>query len=121
VAAAATGVAGGFNGLVGGPLPSPSAVSATGTPTPTPLPTLQPSATPTAQPSPSPTAGPTATPKPERTPRPTPAAQTYTVREGDTLSIIAARFGTSVAAIQRANGLGKSDVINVGQVLVIPS
>jgi LysM repeat protein len=42
------------------------------------------------------------------------------VQEGDTLSIVANRFGTSVAAIQRANGLGNSDVINVGQVLVIP-
>jgi LysM repeat protein len=42
------------------------------------------------------------------------------VREGDTLVSIAARFGTSAAAIQRANGLGSADVINVGQVLVIP-
>jgi N-acetylmuramoyl-L-alanine amidase len=42
------------------------------------------------------------------------------VQEGDTLSIIAIRYGTSVSALQAANGLGKSDVINVGQRLVIP-
>jgi LysM repeat protein len=42
------------------------------------------------------------------------------VQQGDTLSIIATRFGTTVSALQAANGLGNSDVINVGQVLVIP-
>jgi N-acetylmuramoyl-L-alanine amidase len=42
------------------------------------------------------------------------------VQEGDTLSAIANRFRTTVAAIQAANGLGENDVINIGQVLVIP-
>lgn len=44
---------------------------------------------------------------------------TYTVRAGDTLSGIAARTGTTVAALQRANGL-TTTVIRVGQRLVIP-
>ena len=43
----------------------------------------------------------------------------YTVVQGDTLSSIASRFGTTVSAIMRANGL-TSDIIYVGQVLLIP-
>jgi LysM repeat protein len=43
----------------------------------------------------------------------------YTVVQGDTLTSIASRFGTSVQAIKTANGL-TSDLIYVGQVLVIP-
>lgn len=43
----------------------------------------------------------------------------YTVVQGDTLSGIANRFGTTVPAIMQANGL-TSDVIYVGQVLLIP-
>lgn len=42
---------------------------------------------------------------------------TYTVVAGDTLSAIAARFGTTVAAITAANGLGNPNLIFVGQVL----
>jgi LysM repeat protein len=44
----------------------------------------------------------------------------YVVQAGDTLSLIAERFGTSVAALQQANGLGGSDVIAIGRELVIP-
>lgn len=44
----------------------------------------------------------------------------YTVVQGDTLTSIAQRFGTSVSAIKAANGL-TSDLIYVGQVLVIPT
>ena len=44
---------------------------------------------------------------------------TYTVVQGDTLSSIASRFGTTVPAIMQANGL-TSDLIYVGQVLLIP-
>jgi LysM repeat protein len=43
----------------------------------------------------------------------------YVVQAGDTLGVIAARFGTTVDAIKAANGLS-SDVINVGQRLTIP-
>lgn len=48
-----------------------------------------------------------------------PTTTTYTVVQGDTLSSIAARFGTTVTAIMQANGLS-SDLIFVGQVLRIP-
>lgn len=45
---------------------------------------------------------------------------TYRVRHGDTLSTIARRFGTSVGAIQRANGLNSPHRIHQGQRLLIP-
>ncbi len=44
----------------------------------------------------------------------------YTVRGGDTLGAIAARHGTTVAAIKSANSL-PSDLIRIGQRLWIPS
>ncbi|HYN63794.1 MAG TPA: LysM peptidoglycan-binding domain-containing protein [Candidatus Limnocylindrales bacterium] len=119
VAAAATAVGGGFNGLVGGRPASASTPAVTVDASPTVRSTARPTALPTDVPTQVP-----ATPRPRATHEPTQvpasaAPQTYTVREGDTLSAIATRFGISVAAIQAANGLG-SDVINVGQVLVIP-
>ena len=53
-------------------------------------------------------------------PRAVPTA-TYRVRAGDTVSAIAARTGTSVAAIVAANNLGPDALIKVGQVLRLPS
>jgi len=44
----------------------------------------------------------------------------YRVRRGDTLGSIAATYGTSVVAIQQANGLPRADRIYPGQQLVIP-
>jgi LysM repeat protein len=41
------------------------------------------------------------------------------VASGDTLSGIAQRFGTTIVALKAANGLS-GDLINVGQVLIIP-
>ena len=46
--------------------------------------------------------------------------RTYTVQRGDTLTRIAQRFGTTVAAIRDANGIDNADRIVVGQVLTIP-
>lgn len=43
----------------------------------------------------------------------------YTVRSGDTLWLLAQRFGTTVDAIMNLNGLS-SDLLNIGQVLRIP-
>ncbi len=46
---------------------------------------------------------------------------TYTVKRGDTLSGIAARYSTSVSALVLANGLANPNKIKVGQKLAIPS
>lgn len=45
------------------------------------------------------------------------AGGTYTVVRGDTLSGIAARYGTTVAALAAANGISNPNLIYVGQVL----
>jgi LysM repeat protein len=45
----------------------------------------------------------------------------HVVRRGETLGIIAARYGTSVSAIAAANGLSNPNFIWVGQRLRIPS
>jgi LysM repeat protein len=82
-------------------------------------------ALPTPPASATPQAGP-ATPVPA-TSQPAPPSQvapppvrTYVVQPGDTLHGIALQFGTTIAALQRANDLADTDVIVIGQVLVIP-
>ena len=56
-----------------------------------------------------------------RVPESTPVAccDTYTVRRGDTLSGIAARFGTTVARLVAINQIPDEDLIAVGQVLTL--
>jgi LysM repeat protein len=49
------------------------------------------------------------------------ADDSYTVRSGDTVSHIAARTGSTVTAIARANALGDAARIRTGQVLTIPT
>ncbi|HUS15379.1 MAG TPA: LysM peptidoglycan-binding domain-containing protein, partial [Chloroflexia bacterium] len=49
-----------------------------------------------------------------------PAAVRYTVRAGDNLSTIAARYGVTVDAVARANSLSSGNRILTGQVLAIP-
>lgn len=44
----------------------------------------------------------------------------YTIRSGDTLSAIAARFHTSVGALARANGIANPNLIYAGRTLQIP-
>ncbi len=46
--------------------------------------------------------------------------ETYVVRPGDTLFIIAQRLGTTVNALQQANQLADPNRLSVGQVLIIP-
>jgi LysM repeat protein len=45
---------------------------------------------------------------------------TYTVHAGERLSIIARRYGTTVAAIVAANGLQDANYIQAGQMLCVP-
>jgi membrane-bound lytic murein transglycosylase D len=49
------------------------------------------------------------------------APKQHRVRSGESLSVIARRHGTSVAALQRANNMGRRTTIQAGQVLRIPA
>lgn len=107
-----------FNGASRTPPPTSTAASS-------PSPRVRPTATATAAATPTASATATATPTPTpvvtAAPTPTPAPRrTYTVVAGDTLALIAQRFGTTVAALQAANDISDPNIINVGQVLVIP-
>lgn len=59
------------------------------------------------------------TPTPEPTPTPSPET-TYTVVSGDTLSGIAARYGTTYQALAAYNGIANPNLIHPGQVIRIP-
>ena len=48
------------------------------------------------------------------------ATSTYTVQAGDTLGKIALRYGTTVAALLKLNGLSNPDVLAIGQKLKVP-
>jgi lysozyme len=66
-----------------------------------------------------PTAGPSATPPASASPAP-PGVGTYTVKAGDTLSAIAARFGTTATVLAKLNVITDPSFIRVGQVLRLP-
>ena len=57
---------------------------------------------------------------PPSTPSQPVSSGTYTVKSGDTLSVIASKLGTTVNAIARLNGISNPNVIYVGQSLKIP-
>jgi LysM repeat protein len=47
------------------------------------------------------------------------APQIYTVKAGDSLSLIAQQFGVGVAELAAWNGIGAGDLIHPGQALVL--
>lgn len=71
-------------------------------------------------PAPAPVVAPSAPATPRQQPAANPRPRTYTVKRGDNLSKIAAKFGVTVNAIKQANGL-TSDNIRAGQKLKIPA
>ncbi|MCM1126463.1 MAG: peptidoglycan-binding protein [Lachnospiraceae bacterium] len=58
----------------------------------------------------------------QNVPSPDPGSEPvrYVVKSGDTLWLLSRRYGTTVDAIKRLNGL-TSDILNIGQVLLIPA
>ncbi len=111
---ATSGASGGI-GASASPLASPS-VAVVASHRPSATPTSKPSPTPPPSPSPSPTAKASPTPVPSATPIP----KTYKVKSGDTLSGIAAKFGTTVKALERLNGITDPSKLHVGQILKLP-
>ncbi len=108
---------------------SPAVAVAVPSPTPPPTATAAPANTPasaSASPASAPTSSPfTATPSPALatplpTQPPTPVYRTYRVKYGDTLSGIAARYHTTVLALERLNGITDPTRIRVGTILRIP-
>jgi len=94
--------------------PTGKAPTATSPPmsSPSPLPTL-----PTSAPS-----GPVGEfLEPPATPTVTPTPIIYVVREGDTLVGIAAKYGVSVEALRRINGIANPLFLRIGQTLIIPT
>ena len=99
------------------PPPPPTAVPAD-TATPSITPTSGPSATPTSTATRSLSSYPTYAPVGTGTPLKFPFV--YTVKAGDTLSGLADRFGVPRTKLMAANGLQDSNLIRIGQVLIIP-
>jgi LysM repeat protein len=81
----------------------------------------QPTATtaPGATNAPAATAAPTLPPAPTATP--VPQYTSYTIQRGDSLYVIARRFGTTAAVIQQLNGIVNISRIFAGQVIRIPN
>jgi nucleoid-associated protein YgaU len=108
VAIAAARLSGGGPATPGGAQPRGSAVAIVPGPSVVPSAESEPSAVPSAA-TPSPTLPTTAE-----------STRTYKVKRGDTLYVIARRFGTTVSTIQRLNHLGNSTTLHAGQVLKLP-
>ena len=99
--------------------------SVTRTPTATtarPSPSVAPTGTPGISPTPGGTPGASPTPggTPTPAPSPTPAFEEYTVQQGDSLSTIAAQFGTTADEIARINSITDPNTLSVGQKLQVP-
>src|SRR5262245_26509546 len=58
---------------------------------------------------------------PLTTPLPSPTPFTYTVQQGDSMSVIAEKFGVKLEDLQAANPEVSSNAMSIGQILRIPS
>jgi LysM repeat protein len=65
-----------------------------------------------------PVSGPSGGPGPTATPKG--GTLIYTVQAGDTISLIADRFGSTMEWIFRANNLKPTDILHIGQSLMVP-
>ena len=114
---AISGLSGGTTPVSATPGPTRLTPDATATSRPTPLST--PSPAPEASSTTEPSAAPTSTPA--ATQVPTATFRTYKVKSGDTLSAIAADYGTTARAIAALNGITVTTTLHIGQVLNIPN
>ena len=94
---------------------------------PTPVASVRPLASPSASPrreptvAPSPSVVPPAAPSAApASPRPSAQSATYKVRSGDTLMVIAARFGTTAKVLIQLNAIKDPALLRIGQVLLLP-
>lgn len=62
----------------------------------------------------------TAPVQPTTVPTPATTTTTYTVQRGETLASIAQKFGVTWPAIVRANNISNPNLVNAGQVIIIP-
>ncbi len=127
IGAVTGGVLGALGGLGRPAAPAGAAPSVAATPSPTALeiPAIggRPDASvpaATIDPTPRPTTSPAATTRPTAPSATAEVPRTYLVREGDTLGAIASAYGIPIEALMAANGIEDSDVILIGQELVIP-
>jgi LysM repeat protein len=98
-------------------VPTEVAVAPSVAPSPDATPT-EPPATPQPSAASSQAAAPTAAPTASA--EPTTSGATYKVKSGDTLSAIAARFGTTTRVLVRLNGITDPSRLKVGQILKLP-
>ncbi len=96
----------------GSPMPSASAIRSS---SPSALPTPEPAVTPS--PSVAPPVSASAAPA---SPVPSTKSATYRVRQGDTLMVIAARFGTTAKVLIQLNAIKDPSLLRIGQVLLLP-
>jgi nucleoid-associated protein YgaU len=75
----------------------------------------------TPTPPPPPAATPAATATPSRNPSLSPTPRIHVVARGENLTQIATRYGVTVEAIVRANGIADPNLIEPGQRLIIPN
>ncbi|MBP5288880.1 MAG: LysM peptidoglycan-binding domain-containing protein [Clostridia bacterium] len=72
------------------------------------------------KPAPAPAPDPAPSPAPTPEPAPAPSEQVYTVAKGDTLSGIAAKYGTTYQKLAAYNGIANPNLIHPGQKIRIP-
>ncbi len=102
-----------------GPTPSGSGEAALGTSSPSAASSSPGSPAPSRTPAPSSSPIPSSTPGPSASPTTT-SGRTYTVRPGDTLGAIAAKFGTTTRVLVQLNGIANPSLIHAGEVLKLP-
>jgi hypothetical protein len=86
--------------------------------------TRAPTPAPTAQPTPAPTPAPTPTPALSPNPGPSPVADTwrYSIVAGDSLSLVAQRYGTTTERLVELNPQYQADIdrVEIGEELIVP-